>query len=244
MSRITLDKIEELAQKFRIDNNLSESEPINIKTIIRKLNILTMYRPLSKDAFGLSLKTKDPAKHFMLINSNNSRGRQHFTVGHELFHLYFEEKSTPHFCKLSAPKDASEKNADSFSSCLLMPKTGILQLCTKEEIVNGVSMAKVLQMEQLFGVSHQAMSYRLRLLNLISEKQLKKLLDIQNIKYIASSYGYDLALYQPGNENLVLGDFGTKAKELFEEEKISEGHYYELLNMIRNGQNEKNSSGC
>ena len=35
-----------------------------------------------------------------------------------------------------------------------------------------------------------------------------------------------------GNENMVIGDFGEKARRLFEENKISEGHYVELLNMI------------
>ena len=31
---------------------------------------------------------------------------------------------------------------------------------------------------------------------------------------------------------MVIGDFGEKARRLFEENKISEGHYVELLNMI------------
>jgi hypothetical protein len=42
-------------------------------------------------------------------------------------------------------------------------------------------------------------------------------------------------LYEKGNEGVVIGDFGEKARRLFELEKISEGHYVELLNMIRDG---------
>ena len=44
--------------------------------------------------------------------------------------------------------------------------------------------------------------------------------------------GYDLALYDKGNENLIIGDYGTMAKRLFDEELISEGHYLELMRKI------------
>jgi hypothetical protein len=48
----------------------------------------------------------------------------------------------------------------------------------------------------------------------------------------ARQYGYETFLYQPGNEDLVIGDYVEKARRLFEEEKISEGHYIELLNKV------------
>ena len=48
----------------------------------------------------------------------------------------------------------------------------------------------------------------------------------------ARANGYDLSLYQKGNENVTLGDFGSNARKLYEMEKISEGHYLELLNQI------------
>ena len=35
-----------LAQKFRLDNGLSLHEAINIKSLLRKLNILTVFLPL------------------------------------------------------------------------------------------------------------------------------------------------------------------------------------------------------
>ena len=53
------------------------------------------------------------------------------------------------------------------------------------------------------------------------------------IQDIATAYGYDISLYQEGNENVTLGDFGEKARRLFDAGRISEGHYVELLNMLR-----------
>ena len=32
---------------------------------------------------------------------------------------------------------------------------------------------------------------------------------------------------------MVIGDFGEKARLLYEQERISEGHYIELLNLLR-----------
>ena len=72
-------------------------------------------------------------------------------------------------------------------------------------------------------------------LNIISE-DTRKDLSIIPVWSSAREYGYDLSLYQGGNEGLVISDFGEKAKRLFDEDKISEGHYIELLNMISYGQ--------
>ena len=47
----------------------------------------------------------------------------------------------------------------------------------------------------------------------------------------AVAYGYDKSLYVGGNEGVVIGDFGEKARRLYEDGKISEGHYLELLNL-------------
>ena len=60
----------------------------------------------------------------------------------------------------------------------------------------------------------------------------------------AALRGFDDKLYKKGDgERLIIGDFGSKARKLFEEEKISEGHYMELLSVIGYGKGE-NSSGC
>lgn len=56
MSRLNIQQAERLAQKFRADLGLNDSEPIHTKTILRKENIVTMYLPLSENVHGLSLK--------------------------------------------------------------------------------------------------------------------------------------------------------------------------------------------
>ena len=76
--------------------------------------------------------------------------------------------------------------------------------------------------------------YCLRHLRLLTEEELQDhLAESMVIQQIATEYGYDLALYQPGNEGVVIGDFGEKARLLYEQERISEGHYVELLNLLK-----------
>jgi hypothetical protein len=68
----------------------------------------------------------------------------------------------------------------------------------------------------------------LSFINKASKEELLKISATQS----AREYGYDTSLYQPGNENLIVVDFGEKARILFDACKISEGHYIELLNKL------------
>ena len=237
MKKLSLESAEILASKFRIKIGVSSTEPINVKSVLRKTNILTIYRPLSTKSYGLSLKSKNEDR-FMLVNSNSTRGRQHFTIAHELFHLYYDENLTPHICGADADGTSNvEKNADLFASALLMPKDGILQFVSVEEISSkDVKLATVIKLEQFFSVSRSSLLYRLKAIGLLTEGNLQSLLRIL-AKESAKQYGYDLSLYHIGNKNLVIGDFGEKARLLYDSEKISEGHYLELLNLISNDEN-------
>lgn len=233
MKKLPHNVLEGYAAQLRAKAGLNQTEPIHTKTLLRTLGILAFYQAMSEDSYGLSVRSNDGTKRFMLINAANSRGRQHFTMGHELFHLYFDEEPRPHICSKMGYKEPSEKNADEFASVLLMPEMGIRAHVSSEEIRRQrVSMATCLRLEQLYGVSHQSMAYRLRGLKLISDNELQRQLTVK-ITDETRLYGYDTSLYEPGNAGLSIGDFGEKAKRLFDEERISEGHYIELLNLLR-----------
>ncbi len=233
MRTLSIKEAEVLASKFRFENGLSQSEPLNTKTLIRRLEITAIYRPLSETSCGISCKASSGQK-FMLINSNSTRGRQHFTIAHELYHLFYDPAPIPHMCALG-PATGEEKNANRFASCLLMPQEGVISLLRPQEIAShDVTLAGVLRMEQLFGVSRNTLLIRLKDLGLITSGRLKDLMGL-SVKDTARQYGYDLSLYEPGNEGLVIGDFGEKARILYEMGRISEGHYMELLNMLHDG---------
>lgn len=223
--------IEREALLFRLEKGLTSYEPINLKSLLLKYNILTLFRPLSENFSGMCIKSQS-GKMFMLVNSTQSRGRQRFTIAHELYHLYIEKNPTPHICTVGEQKNPSEKNADAFASALLMPADGIMQLIPEEELNNqNILFATVLKIEHYFVISHKAMVYRLADLNLIKKSYAQELLNLP-IKDSARQYGYDINIYEPGNNGLVIGDFGAHARLLFDDGKISEGHYLELLSKI------------
>lgn len=233
MSKLSAATIERYTKDFRVnylDTDLDS--PINVKTVLTKLGVLTLFRPLSEGLCGLSIKSTANDK-FILVNSNNNIGRQHFTVAHELYHLYYGANVVPHICRVGG-KEPEEVNADAFASALLMPETGLIQQIPSAEYRSGkISMATLLRTERVFGVSHEALLIRLRKLRVISESDYQHLKS-DNIAQDAIQYGYDVSLYRPGNNGLYIGALGEMAKKEFDRGKISEGHYLEILNMLPN----------
>ena len=169
----------------------------------------------------------------MLVSSNSTVGRQHFTIGHELYHLYFDENPQPHMCEAEG-KAPAEQSADIFASNLLLPRVGLLAMLPEEyPSAKKLDLATVVKMEQRFQVSRQALLFRLKRLGIIDESQLQTLL-MAPTRDAAQRRGYDVALYENGNEGLVIGDYSSLATDLFEKGRISEGHYNELINVLRN----------
>lgn len=234
MKRFTVEVAEHLAIKFRNDAQLSRTEPISLYSVLLNKGILTVFRPMSSDACGLSTMSRDKKNRYILVNSSRSIGRQRFTIAHELYHLYFDENPEPHMCfENYGKKNIKEANADMFASALLMPSEGIIACIPDEELKNNqISLASVMRLEQVYCVSHQAMCYRLKRLKLINEARLLELLDI-SVARTAQSFGYSTKIYDDGDgRKEVVGDFISKAKVLLDAEKISEGHYLELNNLI------------
>lgn len=216
---------------FRQKIGLSDAEAVNLKSLLLKLGVLTIFRPLSEKFSGMSLKSPG-GERFMLINCNQPRCRQHFTIAHELYHLFIEKTPVPHNCETEKGKSESERCADAFALIFLMPSAGILQLIPAEELLSDkISLATIIRMEHYFSVSRQAVINRLSDLKYLVRSERENLLSYPVIR-TAREYGYDTALYLPGNANLVIGNFGEKARRLFDEGKISEGHYRELLSKI------------
>lgn len=232
MRRLSEFDAELLAVRFRNMLHLPQDAPIVVKEVLEQLGILTVFRPLSEGSYGMSIKTNDGLR-FMLVSSNSTVGRQHFTIAHELYHLYYDEKPTPHMCGVDG-KSPLEQSADMFASNLLLPRVGLLAMLPESySETKQVDIATIVKMEQKFQVSRKALLYRLRRLSIIGEEQLQTLL-MAPIRDVALRRGYDTSVYDKGNDGLVIGDYKSLATDIFEKGLISEGHYNELLNALVN----------
>jgi Zn-dependent peptidase ImmA (M78 family) len=221
------------ATSFRSELGLNNSEPIRFKSLLQKLNVITVFSPLSESFSGMAIKVglTPNEERFMLVNSNITLGKQHFTVCHELYHLYIQPNFTSRLCitgQFDKRKDIDEYHADIFASYLLLPDDGLIENIPDEELrTKSVSLKTILYIENLYSCSRRALLFRLKSKRLIKEKdyEIFKL----NVKRGALENGYSTNLYENGNHNLVLGNYGSIARDLFDADKISQSHYYSLL---------------
>ena len=59
MKAALLNLVENQVSRFRQMAALSDAEAVNLKSLLLKLNVLTVYRPLSDKFSGMSLKSCD-----------------------------------------------------------------------------------------------------------------------------------------------------------------------------------------
>ncbi|MFT4023445.1 MAG: hypothetical protein QM664_06650, partial [Flavihumibacter sp.] len=90
-----------------------------------------------------------------------------------------------------------------------------------------VSLQSIVRMEQYFGVSRSALLNRLQFIDLISKEKKESLKS--NIRRSAFELGYRSDLYESGNCNKVIGDYGERAKRLFDKELVTETDFFSLM---------------
>lgn len=236
MARIKFEaldnEIQQSAIKFRRDNGFSNTEPIRLKSLLLKCNVLTVFRRLSDNFSGMAIKMGED--RFMMVNQEHSLGKQHFTIAHELYHLFIQDDFVSQSCETGRfdKKDIEEYKADMFATYLLLPHDGLTLSIPSNELGtrDTIRLETILRLEQYYSVSRGALLQRLKNLGVISNLIYDRYKN--DVKRSANAYGYELDLYTPGNAGLVLGDYGVKARQLFEGEKISESHYLELMRLI------------
>jgi Zn-dependent peptidase ImmA (M78 family) len=229
-----MNELASSASKFRIENGYGATDPIRLTSLLLKKNVITLFRPLSARIGGMAIKAPGDLR-FMLINQGNNIGRQHFSIGHELYHLFIQENFSSQRCitaLFDKQTDIEEKKADMFSAFLLLPEQGIMELLPDEERSgkNKIKPETIIKIQQYYSLSVNAVIFRLIELGYIDKSYFDKMENGK--KNLARRLGYSVDLYEPGNEGKNIGDYGLIVNKLYMESKISEAHYLELLNAI------------
>jgi Zn-dependent peptidase ImmA (M78 family) len=228
------NEISEKASTFRSINGYGPTDSIELASLLLKKYIITLFKPLAEKFGGMAIKAGENL-NFILVNQNHNLGKQHFTIGHEIYHLFIQENFTSQRCNtglFDKQVDNEEKKADLFAACLLMPENGIIQLIpnAEKQKKNLISTETLFRIQQYYGLSVNAVIYRLCELEYIDTSYYEK---YSNGKIsTAKKLGYDIRLYKPGNADKIIGDYGPLVNRLFQSQKISESHYLELLNAI------------
>ena len=218
-----------LRKQFGEDSN----SPIDIFSLIHNNDDLTIvFYPMSRRLSGICIR--DGKNKIIGVNSNSTYGRQRFTLAHELYHLFFHEdfNSIVCFTDLEMNKDQKEKEADMFASYFLAPYEALSYFIKNklEKEKQELNIEDVVKIEQNFGISRQAMLWRL-----INDGYLTKAVaDTMKTGIISSArrLGYDDELYTPTPEDKQYATFGKYiklAEQLKDKDAISQGKYEEIL---------------
>lgn len=146
------------------------------KQLFEKFNIATLYLDMPSSVSGAATKLND--MFVILANRNEVEGRKNFDIAHEKFHCLTWDAIPPaHIEKAytSANKPYEEKLADTFASALLMPENKIEKHFS--DSVKFINEESINVLATKFGVSSQAMKWRLKGLKKITSRDVNNLDD-------------------------------------------------------------------
>jgi len=221
------------ATEFRRKYDLGQADPIRIDSLLHKLDLITVFAPMSENFSGMAAKFGNEG--FLLINCNLPKGRQIFTICHELYHLFIQNEFQ--FEVISDSKKGSkskhEKLADAFAVELLMPEKGIQELLLMQNYLGkNVEIDQIVKLEQYFQVSRQSIVYRLLNLKFIPKQEDLELKYFNNVKESAEKRGYDTSIYEKTSPRVVTSDYTEKAQYLYNNDRIGLNDYAQLLNDV------------
>lgn len=169
MSKINVH-LEELTSEILLNNDMYKIPVDVIK--IANLNDIKVYEgDLDKKISGAIRYNKDVDKFEILINKNDVKTRQRFTIAHELGHFFlhqnFLKNEEIHIDTMyrTATNDANneendrEKVVDYFAGALLMNKTLLLKMHQENNSIK--------ELAEIFKVSVSAMTVRLDILGIL-----------------------------------------------------------------------------
>lgn len=221
----------ESVNDFRRKIGVDEGSPIVVKDVLSKLHIFTVYREMSLGVSGMSLRNAE-SQMAILVNSALPLGKQHETIAHEWYHLFYDSNPQAHICYNQGTYDA-ERNAMEFSKLLLLPETGVQPYVQDVNMTNREEVLRlVLVLENRFRVSRDLVVSYLEEHALCSD-EIMSFIREDDCRVSSEKYGYGSKLYESGNANLVISDYEEKAKLLLEQQAISRGHYNELITQLK-----------
>ncbi len=167
------EKIEEQVSKLLLQEGV-ESYPVPVEKIALSLGVDVMPYNLGDEVSGILAINE--GKGTIGYNLQHSKGRQRFTVAHELGHYIMHRNTKKELFvdkdyivkfrsnkKYSSTELKQEKEANAFAAALLMPKKVVLQELFNEQNAPENELIEILA--KRFEVSVPAMTYRISDLN-------------------------------------------------------------------------------
>lgn len=169
----------------------------------------------------------------ILVNSQTSKGRQTFTLAHELAHALFHYGMPLWIISRQGSEDACEYFANAFASHLLVPSTGLNDFIDSAEWKNDLDPYKAIILAHTFRVSFAFMLLRLEKDGHIKADQRKAWQELSPSS-LARRAGLDASFFQSQEKSdPYIKRFPPsvlrKVKQFIDRDELSEGQVVDLL---------------
>lgn len=171
------EEIESISENFRRDYDLSINQPISdLISVLENIGIVIIQIESNNDKFkdfdGLS-EIVNNIPIIVILKPKEDGARQRFTIAHELGHLVLNLKN----------KNLDEEKAcNRFAGALLMPKNAVINEFGQSR--GSISFFELKAFKKEYKVSMQAIIFRLKELNIISEYTNRR------INILLNTYGF------------------------------------------------------
>jgi len=164
------------AEKERTDLGLGNAPIRNLRDILEeKRDIKVFFLRLPDSISGMFAFCEDIGG-CILINASHNLGRQLFSLAHEYAHYLFDREKIGCVTEEIRAKTVEERFADRFAAEFLMPRDSVQEMFRLKVKDRAPTAEDVIYLADYFGVSFQAMVYRLNNLRLIKPSLRDQLL--------------------------------------------------------------------
>ena len=167
----------------------------------------------------------------ILINAKDAPWRRNFDLAHELFHIITWNVFSPEEIGNGATKTRPEQYADIFASSLLLPEAHLLDALKETTTNNKIRFVDIIELAKDFGVSSEAILWRLVNLGRLKKSQVQKILDDPDFRDVDRTRRR--SLYIEGKPSKFPSRFISLACRCLLEGKISRGTFAEYLEIDR-----------
>lgn len=164
-----------LADRILAKQKIS-APPVPVLTIVKSFGIIVRFGPLPDDLSGFLVHENE--RTIIGVNSRQAKPRQTFTLAHELGHFVlhpsanFVDRKLIFFrdSRSAEAIDIKEMQANEFAADFLMPER-FIHSYLKDRTVDLEDDEFLANLANRFGVSSQALTFRLLNLNLANQRQ-------------------------------------------------------------------------
>ncbi len=225
------EQAEKLGAEIHGYLDLGSRPSLNLLNVLEnKLRFKILHMQLEEGISGASV-VDNTLGVGILININDAPWRRNFDLAHELFHIITWSVFSPEEIGDGVTKTRPEQYADIFASNLLLPAKQIQDALKETSIGNDIRIVDVIELAKEFGVSTEAILWRLVNLKIIKKSLAQNTLENPNFRDLDREMRKGL----PGKEkpNKFPSRFMSLACRCLLEGKISRGLFAEYLEIDR-----------